>query len=131
MTACTKVVDIIARLNAYFSNINVGVALIHGDTNTSNVMLDDDGQFKLIDPRGYFGNLNHIGDAKYDLAKFLYGLSGYSYFNNDTNFIRTKKTIELDYTAHLPINLDDITGDDYVKLQIGVCGFIFFIELII
>lgn len=45
MTACTKVVDIIARLNAYFSNINVGVALIHGDTNTSNVMLDDDGQF--------------------------------------------------------------------------------------
>ena len=36
----------------------------------------------FIDPRGYFGNSKLFGLYEYDYAKLLFGLSGYSIFDN-------------------------------------------------
>lgn len=64
----------------------------HGDVNDSNVLVKYDESshkiidVKLIDPRGYFGRLKFVGDEVYDKAKLLYGLSGYSEFNNSLDF---------------------------------------------
>ncbi|AFF28213.1 gp215 [Sphingomonas phage PAU] len=68
--------------------------LIHGDPNTSNVMISNDGtEMFFIDPRGLFGHSLMFGDIYYDWAKFIYGLQGYSRFNLD-------KTFELHYDEH-------------------------------
>ena len=41
----------------------------------------------FIDPRGYFGRSKILGIKEYDLAKILYGISGYDTFNNNNNFL--------------------------------------------
>lgn len=55
---------------------------IHGDCTFSNIMLDQNMQPILIDPRGYFGNVKLYGDPDYDWAKLYYSLVGnYDQFN--------------------------------------------------
>ncbi len=50
--------------------------LIHGDLYFSNILYDTEGKnFKLIDPRGKWGN-NISGDIKYDLAKIRHSIVG-------------------------------------------------------
>ena len=57
-------------------------AFIHGDCTFSNIMLRDDIQPVLIDPRGYFGFTELYGDPNYDWAKLYYSLVGnYDRFN--------------------------------------------------
>lgn len=56
--------------------------LIHGDCTFSNMMLKFGKEPVFIDPRGYFGNCEIIGDPSYDWAKLYYSLSGdYDQFN--------------------------------------------------
>lgn len=55
----------------------------HGDLNFSNILVQDSGDIRFIDPRGYFGNSINYGPEEYELAKILYGLSGYDKFNQD------------------------------------------------
>lgn len=55
---------------------------IHGDCTFSNLLLDENRQPVLIDPRGYFGNMEYYGDPLYDWAKLYYSLVGnYDKFN--------------------------------------------------
>ena len=55
---------------------------IHGDCTFSNIMLKNDTQPVLIDPRGYFGNTLLYGDVNYDFAKLYYSVVGdYDMFN--------------------------------------------------
>lgn len=55
---------------------------IHGDCTFSNIMLKNDNEPILIDPRGYFGNTELYGDPAYDWAKLYYSLMGnYDQFN--------------------------------------------------
>lgn len=55
---------------------------IHGDCTFSNMMLDENEEPVLIDPRGYFGSTQLYGDADYDWAKLYYSLKGnYDSFN--------------------------------------------------
>lgn len=64
---------------------NAKFCLVHGDPNTDNCMYDEDkDKVYFIDPRGYFGTLKTLGYGllDYDFAKFLYGMTGYSQFNN-------------------------------------------------
>ena len=56
--------------------------LIHGDTHLGNILLDNSNNIYFIDPRGYFGNTKLYGLKQYDFAKLLFGLSGYSVFDN-------------------------------------------------
>ena len=56
--------------------------LIHGDCTFSNLMIRDNGEPVLIDPRGYFGFTKLYGDERYDWAKLYYSLKGnYDTFN--------------------------------------------------
>jgi GTP:adenosylcobinamide-phosphate guanylyltransferase/aminoglycoside phosphotransferase len=57
-------------------------AFIHGDCTFSNMMLKNDTEPILIDPRGYFGFTELYGDPNYDWAKLYYSLVGnYDRFN--------------------------------------------------
>jgi GTP:adenosylcobinamide-phosphate guanylyltransferase len=57
-------------------------AFIHGDCTFSNMMLKDDSEPVLIDPRGYFGYTQLYGDPDYDWAKLYYSIVGnYDRFN--------------------------------------------------
>ena len=54
---------------------------IHGDLQFSNSMLDEEGNIKIIDPRGYFGETLLYGDPAYDIAKILYAVDAYHKIN--------------------------------------------------
>jgi hypothetical protein len=56
--------------------------VIHGDTHLGNILVDEQDSIYFIDPRGYFGESKLFGLYEYDLAKLLFGLSGYSQFDN-------------------------------------------------
>ncbi len=57
-------------------------SVIHGDSTFSNIMLDREQYPIFIDPRGYFGFSEIMGDAAYDWAKLYYSLLGnYDQFN--------------------------------------------------
>lgn len=57
-------------------------SFIHGDCTFSNLMIRDNGDPVLIDPRGYFGFTELYGDVRYDWAKLYYSLVGnYDKFN--------------------------------------------------
>lgn len=55
---------------------------IHGDCTFSNLMIRENGEPVLIDPRGYFGYTELYGDVRYDWAKLYYSIIGnYDRFN--------------------------------------------------
>lgn len=55
---------------------------LHGDCTFSNMMIRKNGEIVLIDPRGYFGFKEMVGDPAYDWAKLYYSLKGnYDQFN--------------------------------------------------
>ncbi len=57
-------------------------SFIHGDCTFSNMMLRNNGNPVLIDPRGYFGFSELYGDVRYDWAKIYYSIIGnYDTFN--------------------------------------------------
>ena len=57
-------------------------AFIHGDCTFSNLMIRENGDPVLIDPRGYFGYTQLFGDERYDWAKLYYSVAGnYDKFN--------------------------------------------------
>ncbi len=57
-------------------------SFIHGDCTFSNLMIRDNGDPVLIDPRGYFGYTQLYGDERYDWAKLYYSIVGnYDRFN--------------------------------------------------
>ncbi len=56
--------------------------LIHGDCTFSNMMLREDRTPVMIDPRGYFGTTELLGDPAYDWVKLYYSIAGnYDQFN--------------------------------------------------
>lgn len=88
---------------------NTRAHYIHGDTNTSNVMVTLEG-LKIIDPRGYFGDTKFYGDKNYDLAKFLYGLSGYDQLNEFTNQLDEYNLFQYENSEIKCIELGDISN---------------------
>lgn len=82
-----------------------GVAFIHGDCNFSNALIDNASNVTLIDPRGYFGQLNCLGPVDYDYAKILYSLSGYDGFNNAPLFKLNSLTVNsVEFTIEKPVS---------------------------
>jgi hypothetical protein len=65
------------------------LSFIHGDTHLGNILVpkqdtrDDDNlpKYVFIDPRGYFASYDVYGVKEYDYAKLLFGISGYSRFD--------------------------------------------------
>lgn len=92
-------------------------SFIHGDCTFSNLMIRDNGEPVIIDPRGYFGYTEIFGDERYDWAKLYYSIVGnYDRFN--------LKKFSLDISGHSTIDgkvLENI-GDDDVRLDIESNG---------
>ena len=67
--------------------------LLHGDCTFSNMMLREDGEPVMIDPRGYFGFTEFYGDPAYDWVKLYYSLAGnYDRFNLKLFTLRIEET---------------------------------------
>lgn len=75
-TIYTTLLNIVGDRNEY--------SLIHGDIHLGNILECETGELYFIDPRGYFGNSKLFGLEEYDYAKLLFGISGYSMFDNLT-----------------------------------------------
>lgn len=83
--------------------------LIHGDCTFSNIMLRDNGEPVLIDPRGYFGNTELFGDIAYDWVKLYYSLfSNYDQFNlKRFNLIIKEDSVELNIKSNHWEDMED------------------------
>ncbi len=74
------------------TNSGRSLTYIHGDTHLGNILVpklgvcidSDTPQYVFIDPRGYFASYDIFGDPHYDYAKLLFGISGYSRFDQMT-----------------------------------------------
>ena len=70
------------KILLYFDKIKtINYSLIHGDVHLGNILIDNSNNIYYIDPRGYFGNKKLFGLHYYDYAKLMFGLSGYSIFD--------------------------------------------------
>ena len=91
--------DIIHSKIIYYLDGRNYYNLIHGDIHLGNILLDESNNIIFIDPRGYFGESKLFGIREYDYAKLLFGLSGYSVFDNiiinELNIINDN--IEIDF----------------------------------
>lgn len=97
---------------------------IHGDTNSSNTLYNSESkEIKFIDPRGKFGNSKIYGDPNYDIAKFLYGITGYDTFNLDkfykNSLIKDQVKVLTIESANVPL-LDRLTNDNHLKVLVGL-----------
>lgn len=73
-------INIITNKCIYYLKERNYYNLIHGDTHLGNIM-ENNNEYKFIDPRGFFGKTKLFGLKEYDYAKLLFGLSGYSIFD--------------------------------------------------
>ncbi len=79
------------KINKLIKNSEKYVSIIHGDPCFSNVIFfPETGSFKLIDPRGNFGEDGIYGDKRYDVAKFRHNYHGL-YDNIVLNLFKLKE----------------------------------------
>lgn len=115
-------------LNAKMADGAFEAALVHGDPNTDNSMICGK-ELRFVDPRGYFGNLKTLGLGikQYDIAKFVYGFSGYGRFNSaeyvativDNGDVQTFIG-PAEQPGMADVNLFDIKCDDDIKVLVGI-----------
>ena len=97
---------------------------IHGDCTFSNLMLRDNGDPVLIDPRGYFGFTELFGDERYDWAKLYYSIVGnYDRFNlKDFRLAVLEKGAELSIASNhwedMEEDFFELTGADPYEIKL-------------
>lgn len=97
---------------------------IHGDCTFSNLMLRENGDPVLIDPRGYFGYTELYGDVRYDWAKLYYSIVGnYDKFNlKEFRLEISEKEVRLEIASnHWEDMADDffeLTGADREEIKL-------------
>lgn len=81
-------------------------AIFHGDLQPENILVDSNGNFKLIDWRESFGDSLDIGDAYYDLGKLYHGLliNGTLFKNDNFAVIKTDDSVELQFLIKNNLN---------------------------
>ena len=120
----------IKNLNFYLDSINEKITniinsmseylfcYIHGDIHLGNILINDNEKICFIDPRGYFGNNNLIGLKEYDYAKLLFGISGYSIFDemiiNELEII--DNNLNIDFIDKYCIIYESNLFDEFTKL---------------
>ncbi|MCR4792615.1 MAG: NTP transferase domain-containing protein [Lachnospiraceae bacterium] len=92
-------------------------AFIHGDCTFSNMMLRDDGEPVLIDPRGYFGFTEMYGDIRYDWAKIYYSIAGnYDRFNLKKFKLEISESGEAEVSLQIESNGWEDLADYFLEL---------------
>ena len=88
----TIIKDRVDALGSPATNSGRSLTYIHGDTHLGNILVpkpgvcisNDTPRYVFIDPRGYFASYDVFGEPHYDYAKLLFGISGYSRFDQMT-----------------------------------------------
>lgn len=129
--------SLMTMLNRWFDYYkeNAKFCLVHGDPNTDNCMYDEDkDKVYFIDPRGYFGTFKTLGYGllDYDFAKFLYGMTGYSQFNNAPYISVRHEGTNIDVWVGdnikgrdkvkgiSTLNIDMLTENNDIKILVGI-----------
>lgn len=108
---------------------------IHGDCTFSNMMLKDDSDVVLIDPRGYFGKVKYYGDPCYDWAKLYYSLYGnYDRFNlKHFSLSINSDSVEIDVESNGWETLEDefwnLIGESHSKYNIKLLHALIWLSL--
>jgi len=104
------------RILPLIDNID-SYSLIHGDTHLNNILANQE-QMYFIDPRGIFGETLLFGLKEYDYAKFLFGLSGYSKFDNMNikNLDIENKNLNIDFIKNYEFIFETTLFDELTKL---------------
>lgn len=125
----TNYESLIKMLNNWFEYYkeNAEFCLVHGDPNTDNCMYDEENdEVYFIDPRGYFGSLKTLGYGlrDYDYAKFLYGMTGYSQFNNapyiNVKLENNNVDVKIDNKSISTFDLDKLTDNLNLKILVSI-----------
>lgn len=90
--------------------------LIHGDCTFSNMMLREDSSPVMIDPRGYFGKTELLGDPAYDWVKLYYSIVGnYDQFNLKRFTLKIEENhVDLQIESN---HWEDMEGDFFKLLE--------------
>lgn len=62
-------------------DIHLGNILVPREVDATEITDNKSHKYIFIDPRGYFGKYNLYGEPRYDYAKLIFGISGYSIFD--------------------------------------------------
>ncbi len=109
--------------------------LLHGDCTFSNMMLKEDTEPVLIDPRGYFGYTEMYGDVAYDWAKLYYSLAGnYDQFNRKAFRLHigekeVKLEIESNHWEDMEDTFFELVKEDVTKEQIQLIHAVIWLSL--
>lgn len=83
--------------------------MIHGDPVFTNVLINNYGKLKFIDPRGYMGTkLTIYGDPMYDWAKVYQSLIGYDFILNDKEHRVCSELVEIFFDMFSPEEIKNI-----------------------
>lgn len=101
-------------------------AFIHGDCTFSNMMVRENGEPVLIDPRGYFGYCELYGDVRYDWAKLYYSIRGnYDQFNLKRFHLKigeadqgVELSIESNHWEDMEDDFFELTGADRQEIKL-------------
>lgn len=139
--ACPSMYDALELIekNSKLLLSNTQWAFVHGDYNFSNIYYSRlYGRFKLVDPRGRFGEIPaHLGgDVCYDIAKLRHSYHGmYESFANDLFHIEQNNSLdfELKYPKKndsLIERIDDIVLSGFDKNMIKLLELNLFISML-
>ena len=94
-----------------------GFSFIHGDCTFSNMMVRENGEPVLIDPRGYFGYSELYGDERYDWAKVYYSIAGnYDQFNLKRFRLHIDESAEEGVNLEIESNHWEDLADEFIKM---------------
>lgn len=92
-------------------------SFIHGDCTFSNMMVRENGEPVLIDPRGYFGYSELYGDERYDWAKVYYSIAGnYDQFNLKHFRLHLGENAEYGVKLEIESNHWEDLANEFIKM---------------
>ncbi|MBF0141506.1 MAG: NTP transferase domain-containing protein [Magnetococcales bacterium] len=114
--SCQPAGKLMARLLPAFYTTGIASGY-HGDLHGDNILIDAQGDYRLIDWRDGFGPLTHVGDLYYDLAKFLHTLELSVEVMENGNYALTHHTGEVHLEHRISWSqLDALMGfDEFVQ----------------
>ena len=97
---CRPISEYMEKINwEDICNTSIATKIYHGDLQFDNVIVSEEGEFRLIDWRDTFGSQSEYGDVYYDLAKLYGGLiMNYSYMKSEQNYSFYKNDKDVRYT---------------------------------
>lgn len=127
--------DCLDQLNPLFDwciSDSTVASVIHGDFCFSNILYNPQSKsFRLIDPRGSFGEFTIHGDPKYDIAKLSHSIRGHYdfivrdhfYYSRDDQNVRLKL-----FNTQQHASISDAFNDIFIGNNIDYSNAISFIE---